>query len=347
MADESAITDETGPAGRLTADAGPRGRALNTSTTNGVTRTSIGANGTSMSETVLSSTDTVGSGLPGLTRTVHTKAELDAALAGRIGEVAVVMTMGALHEGHLALIRAARRTARTVVVTIFVNPLQFGPNEDFDRYPRTLEQDVRMCAEADVDLVFAPEAAEVYPGGEPMVRVSPGEMGEVLEGEFRPGFFTGVLTVVNKLLHLTRPDLAFFGQKDAQQLALIQRMAVDLNMEVEIVGVPTVREPDGLARSSRNRYLSAAERTTALALSAALAAGAAHRTPQDARTAAAAVLIEAERADPPLRLDYLALVDPRDFREVAEDFHGPAVLAVAARVGNTRLIDNTPLVLGG
>ncbi|HEV2639791.1 MAG TPA: pantoate--beta-alanine ligase [Actinocrinis sp.] len=289
-----------------------------------------------------------GPALPDLTRTVHTKADLDAALAGRIGEIAVVMTMGALHEGHLALIRAARRAAKTVVVTVFVNPLQFGPNEDFDRYPRTLEADVRLCAEADVDIVFAPEAAEVYPGGEPMVRVSPGDMGEVLEGEFRPGFFTGVLTVVNKLLHLTRPDLAFFGQKDAQQLALIRRMALDLNMDVEIVGVPTVREPDGLARSSRNRFLSGPERTTALALSAALAAGAAHRTPQDVRTAAAAVLLEAsELADPPLRLDYLALVDPRDFREVAEDHRGPAVLAVAARVGATRLIDNTPLTLDG
>ena len=309
-----------------------------------------GTNGEGMNETVLqeSAAATVaGPALPGLTRTVHTKAELDAALAGRIGEVAVVMTMGALHDGHLALIRAARRSAKTVVVTVFVNPLQFGPGEDFDRYPRTLDADVRMCAEAEVDIVFAPDAAEVYPGGQPMVRVSPGEMGEVLEGEFRPGFFTGVLTVVTKLLHLTRPDLAFFGQKDAQQLALIRRMALDLNLDVEIVGVPTVREPDGLARSSRNRFLSAAERTTALSLSAALAAGAAHRGAQDVRTAAAAILVEAERADPPLRLDYLALVDPADFREVAADHRGPAVLAVAARVGDTRLIDNTPLNLGG
>ena len=192
-------------------------------------------------------------GLTGLTRTVHTKAALDAALAGRVGEVAVVMTMGALHDGHLALIQAARQAARTVVVTIFVNPLQFGPNEDFERYPRTLDTDVRLCAEAEVDIVFAPEAAEVYPGGQPMVRITPGAMGEVLEGEFRPDYFTGMLTVVNKLLHLTRPDLAFFGQKDAQQLALIRRMVVDLNMDVEIVGVPTVREPDGLALSSRNR----------------------------------------------------------------------------------------------
>jgi len=319
--------------------------------------------GTSVGTTV--GTDGVnGSGMPGLTRTVHTKAELDAALAGRIGEVAVVMTMGALHDGHLALIRAARHAARTVVVTIFVNPLQFGPNEDFDRYPRTLESDVALCAEADVDIVFAPEVAEVYPGGQPMIRVTPGEMGEVLEGAFRPGFFTGVLTVVNKLLNLTRPDLAFFGQKDAQQLALIRRMVVDLNMGIEIVGVPTVREPDGLALSSRNRYLSDVERRTALAMSAALAAGARERTPREIRAAAAAVLAESTAedrtkadssagpehngapADPPLVLDYLALVDPRDFHEVAEDHRGPAVLALAARVGATRLIDNAPLNLG-
>ena len=305
-----------------------------------------GVNRTGMNDAVMNRSAAAGSGLPGLTRTVHTKAELDAALAGRVGETAVVMTMGALHDGHLALIRAARQAARTVVVTIFVNPLQFGPNEDFDRYPRTLDEDVRMCAEADVDIVFAPEVAEVYPAGPPMVQVSPGEMGEVLEGEFRPGFFTGVLTVVGKLLHLTRPDLAFFGQKDAQQLALIQRMAVDLNMDVEIVGVPTVREPDGLAKSSRNRFLSGPERVTALSLSAALAAGAGQRTPQAVRTAAAEILVGAEKAEPPLRLDYLALVDPRDFREVAEDYRGPAVLAVAARVGRTRLIDNTPLHLG-
>ena len=320
-------------------------------------------------------------GLTGLTRTVHTKAALDAALAGRVGEVAVVMTMGALHDGHLALIQAARQAARTVVVTIFVNPLQFGPNEDFERYPRTLDSDVRLCAEAEVDIVFAPEAAEVYPGGQPMVRITPGAMGEVLEGEFRPDYFTGMLTVVNKLLHLTRPDLAFFGQKDAQQLALIRRMVVDLNMDVEIVGVPTVREPDGLALSSRNRYLSEPERRTALALSAALAAGACESTPHAIRAAAAAVLVHsgaqcsdgkaadddpglgsdatagaatasgeaidpAEPADAPLVLDYLALVDPRDFREVAEDYRGPAVLAVAARVGATRLIDNAPLTLG-
>jgi pantoate--beta-alanine ligase len=278
-----------------------------------------------------------------MTRVVHTRADLEVARAGRPGDTAVVMTMGALHEGHLALIHAARRAAKTVVVTIFVNPLQFGPNEDFDRYPRTLEADVKLCEDADADLVFAPAADEVYPGGEPMVKVVPGPMGERLEGEFRPGFFTGVLTVVNKMLNLTAPDVAFFGEKDAQQLALIRRMVLDLNLPVEIVGVPTVREPDGLARASRNRYLSGPERDTALSLSRALAAGAAERVPSAIRAASRLVLDAAATADPPLTVDYLALVDPADFREIEDGYTGPAVLAVAARVGGTRLIDNVPL----
>jgi pantoate--beta-alanine ligase len=279
-------------------------------------------------------------------RVVHTRADLEAARAGRPGDTAVVMTMGALHEGHLALIRAARRAAKTVVVTIFVNPLQFGPNEDFERYPRSLDADVKMCEDADADIVFAPDVREVYPAGEPMVKVTPGVMGEVLEGEFRPGFFTGVLTVVNKLLNLTAPDVAFFGEKDAQQLAVIQRMALDLNLPVEIVGVPTVREPDGLARSSRNRYLSGPDRDTALFLSRALAAGAAESTPDAARAAAYRVLAQAASAEPPLTLDYLALVDPIDFREIEAGHAGQAVLALAARVGSTRLIDNARLVFG-
>ena len=204
---------------------------------------------------------------PNETLLIHTRAELEAARAGRIGEVAVVMTMGALHEGHLALVRAARRRARTVIVTVFVNPLQFGPSEDFARYPRTLDQDLKRCEQAEVDIVFAPAVEEVYPGGEPMVRLTPGPMGEVLEGTHRPGHFSGMLTVVNKLINMTGPDCAFFGEKDAQQLALIRRMAVDLNLPVEIIGVPTVREPDGLALSSRNRFLSAEQRISALSLS--------------------------------------------------------------------------------
>lgn len=312
---------------------------------------------------------------------------------GAAGRTAVVMTMGALHEGHATLIRAAREHVGSegfVIVTVFVNPLQFGAGEDLDRYPRTLDADLKTAEEAGADVVFAPSAEEVYPGGEPQVRITAGPMGERLEGASRPGHFDGVLTVVAKLLHLTRPDVALFGRKDAQQLALIRRMAADLNFPVEIVGVPTVREPDGLALSSRNRYLSADERRTALALSGALfaardrlaaqqalraraeslpasqsraaalsklgearAAADAHAVAQagpggaDAvRAAARVVLDEAAKANPPLVLDYLALVDPADFTEVPDDHTGEAIIAVAARVGTTRLIDNIPLTFG-
>ena len=282
-----------------------------------------------------------------MTRVVHTRADLEAARAGRLGDTAVVMTMGALHDGHLALIQAARQAAKTVIVTIFVNPLQFGPTEDYSRYPRTLDQDLKLCEATDVDVVFAPAVEEVYPGGTPMVMVDPGPMGEVLEGAFRPGHFAGMLTVVNKLLNLTAPDVAFFGQKDAQQLALIRRMALDFNLPVEIVGVRTVREPDGLALSSRNRYLSGAQRQTALALSRALAEGATQPTVTAVLAAARRVLDDAAHADPPLALDYLALVDPGNFQEFRGDYTGNAILAVAARVGTTRLIDNVPLTITG
>ncbi|MGW5973987.1 pantoate--beta-alanine ligase [Streptomyces sp. NPDC055186] len=309
----------------------------------------------------------------------------------RTGRRAVVMTMGALHEGHATLIRAARDLAGAdgeVVVTVFVNPLQFGEGEDLDRYPRTLDADLDIAGRAGADAVFAPSAEEVYPGGEPQVRISAGPMGERLEGAVRPGHFDGMLTVVAKLLHLTRPDVALYGQKDAQQLALIRRMVRDLNFGVDIVGVPTVREDDGLALSSRNRYLSAAERRTALALSGALFAGRDRHAAQEAlrararevpstharaealnalgeaRAAAdahavataagpAAVLAAARQVldgaahlTPPLTLDYLALVDPSDFTEIDDGFTGEAVLAVAARVGTTRLIDNLPLTFG-
>ncbi len=272
--------------------------------------------------------------------------------------VGVVMTMGALHEGHATLIRTARERVGhdgTVLVTVFVNPLQFGANEDLDRYPRTLDADLIVCQEAGADLVFAPSVKDIYPDGEPLVRISAGPIGSVLEGASRPGHFDGMLTVVAKLLHLTQPfdagveHIAFFGQKDAQQLALIRRMAADLNLRVTVVGVPTVREPDGLALSSRNRYLGPLDRVTALALSRALRAGeaeAAHGA-QAVRDAASAVLAEAAHATPPLELDYLALVDPATFAEVPADHFGAAVLAVAARVGTTRLIDNVPLVIAG
>ncbi|NEB00735.1 pantoate--beta-alanine ligase [Streptomyces sp. SID13726] len=311
----------------------------------------------------------------------------------RAGRRAVVMTMGALHDGHATLVRTAREIAGPdgeVVVTVFVNPLQFGAGEDLDRYPRTLEADLKIAEDAGADVVFAPSVDEVYPGGEPQVRVSAGPMGERLEGAVRPGHFDGMLTVVAKLLHLTRPDIALYGQKDAQQLALIRRMVRDLNFGVEIVGVPTVREDDGLAMSSRNRYLKPQERRTALALSRALFAGRDRHAAQEAlrararevpatharaealsalgesraaadthavakaspggptpvRAAARLMLDDAARQDPPLALDYLALVDPSDFTEIDDDFTGEAVLAVAARVGTTRLIDNIPLTFG-
>lgn len=264
----------------------------------------------------------------------------DLVAARRPGTVALVPTMGALHEGHRSLIRQARERADQVVVSIFVNPLQFGPNEDFSRYPRTFEDDLDVCRAEGVDVVFHPGVDDMYPPGR-QVSVSAGQMGDVVEGEFRPGHFDGVLTVVLKLFNLVRPDLAVFGEKDAQQLALIRRMVADLDVPVEILGAPTVREPDGLAMSSRNRYLSDADRKVALGLSRALRAGAARRTPDEIRTAARDELDRSE-----LKVEYLVLVDPRTFTEVQEPYEGEAVLAVAARVGGTRLIDNVTVTLG-
>ncbi len=280
-----------------------------------------------------------------------TRAELAGAREKVDGTLGVVMTMGALHDGHEALIEAAHAHADQVLVTIFVNPLQFGPTEDFDRYPRTLDRDLAICARTGVDLVFAPGRDEIYPDGEPMVRVDPGPLGQLLEGASRPGFFHGVLTVVLKLLHLTRPDLACFGEKDYQQLTLVRRMVRDTDLPVRIVGVPTVREPDGLARSSRNRYLSAAERQSALSLSAALRAGVAAGAGAgtDAPTAGAgagepAVLAAAHAAlSPQVDLDYLVLTDP-DLGPAPS--RGPARLLIAAKVGTTRLIDNITVAIG-
>ncbi|MFI6578791.1 pantoate--beta-alanine ligase [Nocardiopsis sp. NPDC050513] len=278
-------------------------------------------------------------------RLVHTADDLRRVLSDA-GRVALVPTMGALHEGHRSLMRLARAHADTVVVSVFVNPLQFGPNEDFDRYPRTLDTDAAVCAEEGVDVVFAPSVNTMYPS-EQMVTVQAGPMGERLEGASRPGFFTGVLTVVSKLLHLVGPDVAVFGQKDAQQLAVVRRMVTDLNLPVEIVGAPTLRDPDGLATSSRNVYLDQDERASALALSRALNAGrgAAADGPDAVRAAARAVLDEAAKAAPPVEPDYLALVDPATFADVPAGYAGEAVLAVAARVGTTRLIDNVPVRL--
>jgi pantoate--beta-alanine ligase len=267
----------------------------------------------------------------------RSRAELAAVRAGMKGVVGVVMTMGALHEGHASLLRAARQHADHLVMTLFVNPLQFGPNEDFDRYPRTFERDLEIAAAAGVDVLFAPSPEEMYPNGEPAVRVNPGPLGEVLEGASRPGFFHGVLTVVLKLLHLTRADAAYFGEKDYQQLTVIRAMVRDLDLDVEIRGVPTVREPDGLALSSRNRYLSDAERQTALALSRALRAGAA--AAEDG-AGPESILAAAHKEFDGADLDYLVLTDP-DLGPAPR--RGPARLLVAAKVGNTRLIDNAPV----
>ena len=276
---------------------------------------------------------------------VHTRDDLQAVTQDEQpatpDAVGVVMTMGALHDGHRELIRLARKRCARIVVTVFLNPLQFAPGEDLSRYPKTLPDDVALCAEEGVDVVFAPGADEVYPGGEPQVRVSAGPLGDVLEGESRPGHFDGVLTVVAKLLHLTTPDVAYFGQKDAQQLLLISRMVTDLNFPTEVVAVPTVRDADGLALSSRNTYLSADDRLVALALSRALVAAADVQGagPIAVRRSARAVL----DAEPSLRLDYCRLVDPASLVDVADDAVGPAVLLLAARVGSTRLIDNALL----
>ncbi|MDN3353916.1 pantoate--beta-alanine ligase [Actinomadura sp. DC4] len=277
----------------------------------------------------------------------RTREEL-AAARDSFGTIALVPTMGALHEGHRSLIRRARGLANTVAVSIFVNPLQFGPGEDLDRYPRTFPEDLAICAEEGVGLIFAPTVETMYPeNGDGGVTVSSGEMGTVVEGVTRPGHFDGVLTVVLKLFNLIRPDIAVFGEKDAQQLAMIRRMVTDLNVPVWIDGCPTVREEDGLALSSRNRYLSSAERVTALSLSLALRMGATASPDGPAKilSAARVVLEEAAETEPPLELDYVVLVDPTTFHEVGEEHVGPAVLAVAGRVGSTHLIDNMPLYL--
>jgi pantoate--beta-alanine ligase len=275
---------------------------------------------------------------------VRTRAELAAARAQLGGTVAVIMTLGALHEGHTALVRRARAGADSVIVTIFLNPLQFGPKEDLAKYPRTFDADLEVCAREGVDVVFAPGPDVVYPDGDPGVRVSAGRLGDVLDGKSRPGHFDGVLTVVAKLLHLTRPHQALFGQKDAQQLLLIRRMVRDLDFDCDVVAVPTVRDPDGLAMSSRNMYLTALDREVALTLPNSLQAGeaVARLGASAVRRAARDVLIR----EPLCAVDYLVLVHPETLDDVPEWYRGDAVLAVAARVGTTRLIDNIPVVLG-
>jgi pantoate--beta-alanine ligase len=256
-------------------------------------------------------------------------------------KIAFVPTMGALHAGHRELIRRARNIPNTVLVTsIFVNPLQFGPNEDLTRYPRPLEKDLEVCADERVEIVFTPEVDHMYPPGS-QVQVHPGPLGDELEGAVRPGHFAGVLTVVNKLFNIVRPDYAMFGEKDFQQLTLVKRMVTDLDMETKVIGVPTVRETDGLALSSRNVYLSEEHRRSAVALSAALTAGA--YAGQGGVEAVLKAAQEVLSAHPDVQVDYLEVRSP-ELGAPAD--RGEARLLVAAKVGTTRLIDNTGLWLG-
>lgn len=265
----------------------------------------------------------------------------------RVGSRAVVMTMGALHPGHAELLARARDLVGPrgqVVVTVFVNPTQFGPGEDFDRYPRDLEADLAVCSEQGVDAVFAPSSSVMYgeEGGD--VTVDPGELGSVLEGAIRPGHFRGVLTVVLKLLDITAADLAVFGEKDYQQLVLIRRMVEAFNVAVQVHGVPTVREPDGLAISSRNVYLDATQRAAATSVPAALFV--ARRTAESGAAAREVVRAAEQVLDSQVGVvtDYVVLTGP-DMEPAPAD--GEARLLLAARVGHTRLIDNTSVFLAG
>jgi pantoate--beta-alanine ligase len=278
----------------------------------------------------------------------QSREELQGALAERgqaASSVALVPTMGALHAGHASLMARARHEVgpdAPVVASIFVNPMQFAPGEDLDRYPRSFDADLEMCAEQGVDIVFAPSVEEVYPGGEPEVRVDPGPLGAILEGKSRPGHFHGVLTVVAKLFGLVRPDVAVFGEKDYQQLTLIRRMVDDLCMGVAVVGAETVREPDGLALSSRNRYLDDDRRWRAAAIARTLfAARAAAVHGADVAIGAARHELRHARG---VDLEYLELTGP-DLGPAPES--GPARLLIAARVGPARLIDNVSLDLNG
>ena len=261
-------------------------------------------------------------------RILRTASEVREALRVPEGRVGLVPTMGAFHEGHIALMRTAREACDTVVVSLFVNPSQFSAADDLARYPRDEAADARTADGAGVDLLFAPSVEELYPSGFD-TWVEPGALATTLEGASRPGHFRAVATVCTKLFSIVRPDVAFFGRKDAQQVAVVKRLVADLNVPIEIVAVPTIRDSDGLALSSRHVFLSTAERTTARALPRALQAGlAAHRSGEDAVLAARAVL-DAERG---LTVEYVALAD----------FDGP-MLCAAVRIGATRLIDNVCL----
>lgn len=276
-----------------------------------------------------------------MTQLVGTIEELRRARAGLRGTVALVPTMGALHAGHLALVDRARSLADHVIVSDFVNPLQFGPDEDFDAYPRDIEGDLAALA-GRADLVFAPAVEEMYPHLPPLVTVDVGRLGTVLEGAMRPGHFAGVATVVLKLLHLATPELAVFGEKDAQQLALVRALVRDLDLPVRIESVPVQREAEGLARSSRNTYLSAQERERALVLSRTV------RAVEAAAPSASAVhaaLVAAREESEGVDWDYATAVDPVTFRELGPEDRGTALIMLAARIGRPRLLDATTVEL--
>ena len=253
--------------------------------------------------------------------------------------VSFVPTMGALHDGHLSLVTIAHEQSDFVVVSIFVNPLQFGANEDFEKYPRTLQDDAEKLSAANVDVLFAPDVEDVYPHGDQITQHA-GPVGETFEGKIRPGHFDGMLTVVARLFDLVRPDISVFGNKDAQQLFLIRQMVENSNHRwnaMQVVGAPIIREEDGLAMSSRNRYLSETERELAQKISRALRAAEATQGDAEARLTAAE---QAMATAPAVRLDYVALINPATFEPIEAGFVGRALLIIAAQVGGTRLIDN-------
>ena len=273
----------------------------------------------------------------------RTIADLHAALRAPAAPVGLVPTMGYLHEGHLSLVEAARAECPTVIVSVFVNPTQFGPNEDFEDYPRDEERDLELLADAGAHVAFVPSAEEIYPAGD-STRVRVGGLTEVLEGERRPGHFEGVATVVSRLYLIVAPDRAYFGEKDAQQLAVLRRMTADMQFPIEVVGCPTVREPDGLALSSRNIYLTPEERAQAPALHAGLLA-AVEAFENGVRDASAlrAVVRDRIAAQPLAEIDYVSLADSETLAELEGLIKPPALLSLAVRFGAARLIDNVTL----
>jgi pantoate--beta-alanine ligase len=258
----------------------------------------------------------------------------------KIDELALVPTMGALHAGHMSLMSIARKHAGTVAVSIFVNPTQFGPKEDFTKYPRPIEADLEKCERAGVDLVFKPATEEIYREGEADVFIDMPSLTSVLEGQKRPGHFKGVCQVVAKLFNILTPDAACFGQKDYQQLRVITALVEGLDWPIRIVPCPTVRDPDGMALSSRNQYLSPEERQRALSINKALRAAEEQIRSGYIQTNRLITTMQKILLEPHLLIDYVAAVDPVTFKNVME-VSGPTLLAIAARVGNTRLIDNT------